>query len=61
MLVIRTLFYNLRTVLEKGAPERKFQRNNETCEVTAVHVGDRRSIKLADSIEELLMTMKGLW
>ncbi|MBR6599129.1 MAG: SecY-interacting protein Syd [Oscillospiraceae bacterium] len=36
------------------------QVNNETCEVTAVHVGDRRSIKLADSIEELLMTMKGI-
>ena len=37
------------------------QVNNETGEVTAVHVGDRRSIKLADSIEELLITMKGLW
>ena len=33
--------------------------NNETGEVTAVEVGDRCSIKLADSIEELLMTMKG--
>ena len=35
--------------------------NNETGEVTAVEVGDRCSIKLADSIEELLMTMKGKW
>ena len=37
------------------------QVNNETCEVTAVHVGDRRSIKLANSIEDLLMNMKGIW
>ncbi len=35
--------------------------NNETGEVTAVEVGDRCSIKLADSIEELFMTMKGKW
>ena len=35
--------------------------NNETGEVTAVHVSNRCSIKLADSIEELLMTMKGIW
>lgn len=37
------------------------QVNNETGEVSAVEVGDRVSIKLADSIEELLMTMKGKW
>ena len=35
--------------------------NNETCEVTAVHVGDRHSVKLADSLEDLLMNMKGIW
>lgn len=35
--------------------------NNETGEVTAVEAGDRVSIKLADSIEELLITMKGKW
>ena len=35
--------------------------NNDTCEVTAVHVGDKKSIKLADSIEELLLNMKGKW
>jgi hypothetical protein len=35
--------------------------NNDTCEVTAVHVGDRKSIKLADSIEELLFNMNGKW
>ena len=35
--------------------------NNETCEVTAVEVGDRHSVKLADSIEDLLMNMKGIW
>jgi len=37
------------------------QVNNETGEVTAVQVSNRCSIKLADSIEELLMTMKGIW
>ncbi len=37
------------------------QVNNETGEVTAVHVGARRSIKLANSIEDLLMNMKGIW
>ena len=35
--------------------------NNETCEVTAVHVGARHSVKLADSLEDLLMYMKGIW
>ena len=35
--------------------------DNETCEVTAVEVGDRHSVKLADSIEDLLMNMKGMW
>ena len=35
--------------------------NNDTCEVNAVHVGDKKSIKLADSIEELLLKMKGKW
>ena len=35
--------------------------NNDTCEVTAVHAGDKKSIKLADSIEELLFNMKGKW
>ena len=35
--------------------------DNETCEVTAVEVGDRHSVKLADSIEDLLMNMKGIW
>ena len=35
--------------------------NNETCEVTAVEVGERHSVKLADSIEDLLMNMKGIW
>jgi len=29
--------------------------NNDTSEATAVHVGDKKSIKLADSIEELLL------
>ena len=37
------------------------QVNNDTCEVTAVDVMDRRSVKLADSIEDLLMNMKGIW
>lgn len=37
------------------------QVNNDTCEVTAVDVMDRRSVKLADSIEDLLMNMKGKW
>jgi hypothetical protein len=37
------------------------QVNNDTCEVTAVDVMDRRSVKLANSIEELLMNMKGIW
>lgn len=35
--------------------------NNETCEVTAVEVGDRHSVKLADSIEDFLMNMRGIW
>ena len=35
--------------------------NNETSEVTAVDVQDKKSIKLADSIEELLENMKGIW
>jgi len=35
--------------------------NNETCEVTAVHVGARHSVKLADSLEDFLMNMKGNW
>lgn len=35
--------------------------NNETSEVTAVEVGDHISIKLADSLEELLLAMKGKW
>ena len=37
------------------------QVNNETGEVTAVEVMDKRSIHLADSIEELLCNMKGIW
>lgn len=37
------------------------QVNNDTGEVTAVEVMDKRSVKLADSIEELLMNMKGIW
>ena len=37
------------------------QVNNDTCEVTAVDVMDRRSVKLADSIEDMLMNMKGKW
>ncbi len=35
--------------------------NNDTCEVTAVNVGARVSIKLANSIEELLYNMRGIW
>ena len=35
--------------------------NNDTCEVTAVDVGAHVSIKLANSIEELLCNMKGIW
>ena len=35
--------------------------NNDTGEVTAVEVGDCVSIKLANSLEELLKTMKGQW
>ncbi len=35
--------------------------NNDTAEVSAVSVGDRDSIKLADSIEDLLNKMKGIW
>ena len=35
--------------------------NNETGEVTAVDVQDKKSIKLANSIEELLKNMKGIW
>lgn len=37
------------------------QVNNDTGEVTAVDVMDRISVKLADSIEELLFNMKGIW
>lgn len=37
------------------------QVNNDTGEVTAVEVMDRVSIKLANSIEELLCNMKGIW
>lgn len=37
------------------------QVNNDTGEVTAVEVMDKRSIKLADSIEDLLYNMKGIW
>lgn len=35
--------------------------NNDTGEVTAVEVMDKISITLANSIEELLMNMKGIW
>ena len=35
--------------------------NNDTCAVTAVDVMDKRSVHLADSIEELLCNMKGIW
>lgn len=35
--------------------------NNDTGEVTAVEVMDKRSVHLADSIEELLCNMKGIW
>ena len=37
------------------------QVNNDTCEVTAVDMGSHSSVKLADSIEDLLMNMKGKW
>ncbi len=37
------------------------QVNNDTGEVTAVDVMDKRSVKLANSIEELLVNMKGIW
>lgn len=37
------------------------QVNNDTSEVTAVEVMDKRSVHLADSIEELLCNMKGIW
>lgn len=37
------------------------QVNNETGEVTAVEVMDKQSIKLSDSISELLLNMKGVW
>ncbi len=37
------------------------QVNNDTGEVTAVEVMDKRSVHLADSIEELLCNMKGIW
>lgn len=37
------------------------QVNNDTGEVTAVDVMDKISVKLADSIEELLFNMKGIW
>lgn len=35
--------------------------NNETGEVMAVEVQEKKSMKLADSIEELLKNMKGIW
>ena len=35
--------------------------NNETGEVTAVDVLDKKSLKLADSIEELFYNMKGIY
>ena len=35
--------------------------NNDTGEVTAVQNFDKISIKIADSIEELLYKMKGIW
>ena len=35
--------------------------NNDTGEVTAVQNFDKVSIKIADSIEDLLMNMKGKW
>ena len=37
------------------------QVNNDSGEVTAVDVMDKRSVHLADSIEELLLNMKGIW
>ena len=37
------------------------QVNNDSGEVTAVDVMDKRYVHLADSIEELLMNMKGIW
>lgn len=37
------------------------QVNNDTGEVAAVDVMDKISVKLADSIEELLFNMKGIW
>lgn len=37
------------------------QVNNDTGEVTAVDVMEKRSVHLADSIEELLCNMKGIW
>lgn len=37
------------------------QVNNDTGEVTAVEVMDKRSVHIADSIEELLCNMKGIW
>jgi hypothetical protein len=36
------------------------QFNNDTAEVTAVEVMDKRSVKLADSIKVLLVNMKGI-
>ncbi len=35
--------------------------NNDTGEVTAVEVMDKRSVRLAGSIEKLLLNMKGKW
>ena len=35
--------------------------NNETGEVIAVNVQEKKSVKLAESIEELLKNMKGIW
>ncbi len=37
------------------------QVNNDTGEVTAVDVMEKISVKLADSIEQLLINMKGIW
>ena len=44
-----------------GNDEYVVQVNNDTGEVTAVDVMDKYSVKLANSIEELLMNMKGMW
>ena len=44
-----------------GVDSYLIQVNNETSEVIAVEVMDKRSVHLADSIEELLCNMKGIW